>query len=259
MSFLTLNGVTLPVAADSLKEDRVEIGERGRAFDGTPFASIRAVKRVWSFRTPPVTQAEATAWKALLGAQGANWDMEADAYSLQGHTPTLGGSAAPSATYAKFGTKSLKIPFATSGTAAWSVGAAAQWSVAWWWYANAVWQHVVRLDDGTTFFDGVKLGFSPAMSWLTLSSGTLAFARDNTIYNADYYIDDLLFLPARVADSWPAQMAAANYQKPSFPRLLANGDMIPGGALVVPSVAGSSTVYGGGAYLEELEVELQEV
>jgi hypothetical protein len=60
MAFLTVAGVTIPVAANSVQRSEEEIGDSGRTFDGTWRETIR--NRVWDFagETPLITRADAS-------------------------------------------------------------------------------------------------------------------------------------------------------------------------------------------------------
>lgn len=53
--FWVIDGVAIPVAQDSVREERGEIGDRGRAFDGTMRETIRNRLGSWSGETVPLT------------------------------------------------------------------------------------------------------------------------------------------------------------------------------------------------------------
>ena len=92
MAFLALNGITIPVAAGSLKVDFDEVGERGRAFSGNSYSVLRAIRRVWSFKTTPMTVRDSDGWRRLLELGGHTWDFEEDLYSAQGGLAITTGS-----------------------------------------------------------------------------------------------------------------------------------------------------------------------
>lgn len=66
MAFLTVGGVTVEVVPGGSSRRVFEIGDRARAFDGTPRSTIRAYKNEHSFTTVPLTQAAATTLEAAL-------------------------------------------------------------------------------------------------------------------------------------------------------------------------------------------------
>ena len=68
MAFLVIAGQTIPVEVAGPVGPRVEIGQRGRAFDGSARSSVRARKGEWSITTVIMTTAEAnTIVSALEG------------------------------------------------------------------------------------------------------------------------------------------------------------------------------------------------
>lgn len=70
MSALVVGGVTVKVARDGASKKRVEIGEHGRAFDGSPVSDISAVKDELAIRTVALTPADASSLRsALVGIQ----------------------------------------------------------------------------------------------------------------------------------------------------------------------------------------------
>ena len=53
--FFVIDGIAIPVAEGSVREDRVEVGDRARTFDGTNRETIRGQYSVWQAETPPLT------------------------------------------------------------------------------------------------------------------------------------------------------------------------------------------------------------
>lgn len=69
MPYLVVAGQTISVAVDTPARNRVEIGKRERAFDGTQRSSVRARKSEWTVETTWYTRANAdTLVTALEGA-----------------------------------------------------------------------------------------------------------------------------------------------------------------------------------------------
>ena len=60
------SALTVPVALDGASRDIVEIGDRGRTFNGTAFTAIRAWKDEHTFRTAPISTATAASIKSSI-------------------------------------------------------------------------------------------------------------------------------------------------------------------------------------------------
>lgn len=255
MSLLTVNGIELPIARDSLKRGEIEIGSSGRAYSGAAWKSVRARKKTLSLTTTPMALADADAWAALLNGQAVNWSFEADTYSLQGHPASVTGSTARSTAQKKFGTASLTIP--GSSSASWSLGLGAEWTIAFWSRfllgGTTTWRHIVATSDGDIYTNGVT-GTTPVA--VTVSSGVLSLT-----YDASYgqtYNDDLIALPTIVPASWPAAMYAHGAQIPASPSLTVAGDLL-GSTLTMQAraVEREPLEYSGGV-LWRLSVEMEE-
>lgn len=67
MAFLTIAGLTVEVqTAGAQQEAGTVLGERVRTLSGTLRSTVRAVKRAWSFSTPPLTSADAATLRAAI-------------------------------------------------------------------------------------------------------------------------------------------------------------------------------------------------
>lgn len=62
------SSVTVPVALDGASREVEEVGDRGRAFNGTYRQTIRARKDNWRFKTAPVSTATAASIISSLNA-----------------------------------------------------------------------------------------------------------------------------------------------------------------------------------------------
>lgn len=69
MTFLKINGITVPVAKGGVAEI-VEIGDRARAFDGTYLRDTRAIKREWKFTTTPLTPSRSQMFQGIIRGDG---------------------------------------------------------------------------------------------------------------------------------------------------------------------------------------------
>lgn len=255
MSDLTINGIVLSVRPGPSVTPE-EIGERGRAFDGTPFSAIRAVKQHGSFTTTPLAKATAEAFRKLLtGHHAYNWSFEAtDNYSLQGHAPTLANGAARSTAQYKFGAASMLIPVATSGTAAWTVGVDAAWSVAF-WMKDTGWHHYVLTSTGVKYIDGVAGAWT--IDFIAVSAGVLTLSKGSAV--VDLYFDDLLYVPFVVPADWPLQQTNHAAQLSALPILAAAGDVLPASMTAIGHVTSVRPLQLGGTLYETLDFDLSEV
>jgi len=84
MAFLTVAGVTIPVAANSVRRDEVVIGDAGRTFDGTFRQTLR--NRVWDFQgeTPPMDSATAATVYNTLTSSSQPQTVAGDLVSSSG-------------------------------------------------------------------------------------------------------------------------------------------------------------------------------
>ena len=70
MTFCTIDGITLTVDSSTPKLAVEEVGQRGRAFDGTAQVGVRVVKRGWDLLLNPLNEADAIALMHLLLGKG---------------------------------------------------------------------------------------------------------------------------------------------------------------------------------------------
>jgi hypothetical protein len=89
MAFLVVGGVTITVAADSVRRDTEEIGDRARTFDGTYRENLR--NRVFSYRgeTPALLSSQATAQYNALIASTQPQTCSGDLLSTSGGSVSL--------------------------------------------------------------------------------------------------------------------------------------------------------------------------
>jgi hypothetical protein len=137
MPFLAISGVELPVAEWSCEE--VRIGEADRALSGAVHSDARTFKKVWHhLRTPPMTKANADAYRGLIRGDGHTWSF--DASSLAGSTGSVlesnGTETYPTASPApKHGARYVNVP--PGGGLTGTVGGFAAWGAMFWRYDYA--------------------------------------------------------------------------------------------------------------------------
>jgi hypothetical protein len=88
MSYLEIDGLTIPVATSSPRLTFDEIGGFARAVSGVGILSRQGTKRSWNIETSPMSEAMASAIETVLSAKGYLWHFSDDAYASNGYTPT---------------------------------------------------------------------------------------------------------------------------------------------------------------------------
>lgn len=225
MPALVINGITVPVGAESLTRSVEEVGERTRAFDGTAILNRRWQKRVLELEIPVASQADQLAWMSLLRGEGHVWSFNSNVYSAKG-LPLSGATAVIGSTapMPKYGAGRLATGASTVGAAT-KLGPA--WTVAAWNWSGSVWNHYVVNSLGQKWFNGSR-NDAASSAWLSVSaSGDLTFS-------AGIYLDDLVALPAVMPTTWPPLLHATGRAFPSLPRLEGYGDVFPGSSASAP-------------------------
>jgi hypothetical protein len=86
MAFLTLNGVDIPIADRGLTVSYTEIGQKGRAYDGTQRSTVRAVKREWKCKTSLLPYADSEFYRAIIQGLGERWTFaSSDLFGVKGN------------------------------------------------------------------------------------------------------------------------------------------------------------------------------
>lgn len=209
MAFLTLMGITVPVATSSNGTiEPVRLGEYGRTFSGKPYSAVRAESRDYRGSTPLMARSTSLAYQLLLAGAGeafpfaaAGSGVSSDYYSTKG--------TAPYATSGTLSTTASGGPVASGGYFSLADGATATWRLSAsplsqatlsCWVQNPssvdgydIWRHVVVESAGASavaaWVDGVSalvgsLPFNMDTWAVHPSAGThagyLALALDNT-------------------------------------------------------------------------------
>ena len=89
MAFLVVGGVTITVAADSVRRDTEEIGDRARTFDGTYRENIRNRVLRWGGETSALLSSQATAQYNALVASTQPQTCSGDLLSTSGSSMSL--------------------------------------------------------------------------------------------------------------------------------------------------------------------------
>lgn len=230
MAYLTLNGITIPVASGDGGERDDSMYAGARSITGTYVEDLVATKRIWECTTPILSRAEALAVKGLVLGDGQSWSFDTDLYSdKKGALLTSSGNAtrATSAPTPKFGAGRLNV--ATSAITYWDESLA-NWTVGVWYYDTSVWVHRLETAAGTQWEDGVEgvYGWSLAPSGTAYQLGVGAW-------------DDLVLLPYTLTDAqglqWPQSEAWSN-----LPHMTLDGDISNGQAYTVQADRGSVSI-----------------
>lgn len=171
MPALTINGITIPIRADTFKEDRVSIGDvYQRSVGGAMFSSMVSKRRRFTFSTPPIEASLAEKYAKLIEGSAQVWNFDSGLMSGAGVTYYSSAGAATASSPKKYGSSSLAITVNGAGfevalankfgvSGGWSTyGFPKQgWTVAFWAYlfvgADNVpsegWYHFIATGTGT--------------------------------------------------------------------------------------------------------------
>lgn len=266
---LRVNGIEVPVLADSASHMPKPFDEDERAEDASLLISRRALKESWKLTIAHRVPTDAIAWKKLLMGEGHSWDFEASTglYSSKGLGPSAATNSVQSASGAKFGAGCMRQT-ATSGTVTFTAlpAGGTKWTVMFWRDLNAGggWHHYVVNSAGQKWLDGVRAD-ATSTTFLTVntSAGTVKLDAGGT--NTD--IDDLVILPFDVPTTWPPDSYAFGAAFSKLGRLTIDGDLVEAnvGSKTVVGKVGSLKVMPAvlnGVYYQSvrtLDVELEEV
>lgn len=257
MTALSIYGIPVPVERGSLKRDIQEIGERGVSFNGTPWSSIRAIRRNnFSFRTTPMLVSEANFWRALIQGDGATWGFDSGPSSDQGHPiAVVGYEDDPPAVISSGGVSgsclsSLKSsPSSASGYLEWAIPSGIDgWTFECWYSTNlgVTWNHFwtnseelynenVWINGSVTGFDNVPFGIGVYPNSLGTTGRTIRLYHDRSWCNTLRF-DDMMFVSgiapsSYVSSIYTAELWRKNHQSPAalyrkLPELHVTGDVV---------------------------------
>lgn len=221
MAFLTLNEIEIPVLDGAASRQRVLIGEKARALDGTLRSSVVARKEQWTVRTPPVTPDLAAAIVGLVEGQGHSFPFDTDLYSAGKGLPVHSSALAViSASSPKFGAGCLSL--AADGYVTYRTALGGEWTVGVWRDGGGGWTHWLVTSKGAVYQDGSHAG--PAPSWLEVD----ALGNVTIVDSLGARYDDLVCLPYVVPTSWAEVWGTATEAFSALPRLRLSGGIVRG-------------------------------
>jgi hypothetical protein len=211
MSFLSLSGI--PLLTSSLRYQPTHQGTKGRTFSGFPYSSVRRTLMTWAGSTPPTALAESWAARQLINGAGHSWHFETGTVSSLGLMPSATtGTVTVSLGGAKFGNGKLSI---TNGDITWPLTAEQGCTYGAWMKAPSIdlgaqWRHVVvRLlssGDQRVYVDGTlvynQVGDYESDTAVYLPGDGAAFRIGYASGPDTLLVDDLVFLPFMVPESW---------------------------------------------------------
>jgi hypothetical protein len=233
MAYLALNGIAIPVLADS--DPGVEMQPVGADWrsqtTGRSRRGVAGYLRAWQFETVPlaVTDGTARAFCGLIDGEGESWtfddpDGTPTHYSRGGRAFSANPSnAAIVQAGGVLGGGELKVPSTKSITYTLRFGAVETVAL-WASVASGPWTHyVVRRSDGAVWVDGVLTGSPPSWLSFTVAGASVTLAAGAS----QLEVDELLVLPYAVPDDWAPQLyvfaGALTLQTP-LPEVAAVGD-----------------------------------
>lgn len=170
MPALTVNGITIPIRADTFEETRTSIGDAyQRSIGGTMFSSMITKRRRFSFSTPPIEASLAEKYAKLIEGTAQVWNFNDGLASGSGITYFSSAAASTATSPKKYGASSLALTVAGAGfevqlankfgvAGGWSTyGYPKQgWTIAFWAYlfvgsdnvATEGWYHCIATGTG---------------------------------------------------------------------------------------------------------------
>jgi len=223
MSYMVLNGLPIPCAADQVREVDDSLTYEQRMVSGKWYRDQRVTKRAWVAQTIRLPLAEAKRLRRIIEGAGHTWSFTAATglFSSKGLAGWSGGGFLDLVgTGGPFG-----VGYVEEGSGSNNVSAqmppiyTSTWTTAQWVpVAGPAWEHRLQTSTGLKYTDGVA---TPSAGWdYALSAGIYTVTAGDAIA-------DLVILPyaasADQAASWPLAAPFA-----PLPRLILTGDILAG-------------------------------
>jgi len=239
MSFLSLNGIVIPIITAKQPQPKRDIIGKGidRANDGSAHNNFNAKKWRYSATTQLMAQADAIFIANVLEALGDHWSFESgDLLSDKAQALAVSG-AAFSTVQPKYGVGCLLIHGSSSDTATATLPSVAfGWTLMCWRYdSGTTYNHyiVTSVVGGTVqrYQNGTLLG-TGLPNWLTVntSTNTITIQHASADGATNIYYDEIVTVPAYC----PLDLVSGLYTFhntqawPSpYPTMQASGDFMP--------------------------------
>lgn len=263
MSQLTVNGITVPVAADGWRPERVTIGDETRSASGKLIKTVVRTYRKYAGRIVTTSAEEAEALVGLIRGDGYGWSFDTDlyadgkalGYTLSGTASTVVASDT-GISAAKYGAKFLKVPTSAGVTWTHNLGCA-QWTAMTWKWTGSAWGHIAkRSDTAGGFWDN---GVYTSGSTASIAGSSTAVSLYAGVSAPDYF-DDLVFVPYLMPAVWFATVYAGSSAWAKPPLLTGGGTLLSYGGTTMRGNTSQAEVQNRGAldHLQRIEFTLQE-
>lgn len=138
MTFLRLNGWTIPVADGSAGRSQETLGEYGRSYGGRPSTRRQAIAKGWSGRAFPMASEDADTLSALLEGRGHRWGFDRSLYSSAGLGPEAGFDESVIGFYR---TTDIPVPYCIrleGESLIYDANLPAEWTALYWYSADPI-------------------------------------------------------------------------------------------------------------------------
>lgn len=223
MAYLSINGVTVSVAADSVSLRYVGVGgSEERSPSGSLEGGPLVLKREWSMATTPVPASEVDAWVGLIEGKGHSIPFDADFYSHRGRGPVSSAGASIVLSGAKHGAGYFAVGLVDELT--YGISLPSTWTVLLWRLESGTWKHYLTTYDSRTWLNGVRDDEFDVSPMVMVVNGSLVVGDPGGDGLGN--IDDVVALPYSVPDAWAPSMYAQHNAAawPALPRVTAAGD-----------------------------------
>jgi hypothetical protein len=225
MPFLSLNGIEVLVAVDTMNESVREIGDTVQSFSGALIRTRIATKRDLEFEIPLIEPVLSGQWERWIRGEGEAWNF-ANLYGSKGTPPEAGYAGTIDAGNGIGGSACLLV---ASGVHSYRVApSGSSWTIAFWYSTAATpsYTHYVITSAGKKWVNGVR-NDAASTTFVAVSGGIMTLTG-----GSNRRMDNLFSFPATVDDSWPpdfygsagAGLVAAGTARP--PYLTLTGDAI---------------------------------
>jgi hypothetical protein len=245
-SFLTINGIDVPILVEGSEATPQLIMDSARAEDQSLIENVEAEKLYLKHKLVPQTRANGFAYRQLIHGAGHYWSFDdtaggggtAGLYSSKGLGPTgsiAGVSLAGAAPAPWLGAGRVAITTGNSLVYTLGPGLVAITVMVALNVNSAGWNHIIKDDGGTVFTNGALAGAAATVG-INLATGVVTLS---TAGGVTYQYDELIILPYRLPSTWPAQIyaqqnpAAGNTQWSSLRQLKVQGEVLPEGGTKV--------------------------
>lgn len=246
-ALMTLNGMEVPALPVNVEFTPKVIGDQARAPGVAEMRDFaRAIKADGSVQMNLLPPAEADAWEGIISGRGVRWSFDADLVSDGGIPPSSGGSAVIGTTSpaAKFGAARVQVPSGTTLVFTFNQQSPdTRWTVLFWYWNGASWDHYMLRSDGGKYKNGASLGTALGVVSNIATLNVTGDITSNVLTlkgrdvadtsNQDAYFDELVFLPYLLTPALLALHYAANVTWGRCRRVNLGGNLVETGTMEV--------------------------